>query len=228
MGEPHTYESDGTEMIGYRARPDRPNGAGLLIAPAFAGLRDFEMAEAERFAEMGYEVLAADYYGDGWRTDDRNEAAARMSELQADRPRLLGRMQAALTELKAVGLHNIGAFGFCFGGKAVLDLARVGETDAVVSLHGLYDQPPFETQAMPPVLLCHGWQDPLADPEAFAAMAAELEAHCADWHALAFGGTGHAFTNPAQRDAVPGMGYVDSSARRSWRAVEAFLAEVLL
>ncbi|MEM7641367.1 MAG: dienelactone hydrolase family protein [Pseudomonadota bacterium] len=225
MGETYEYEADSTRMVGYRARPDAPNGAGLVLAPAFAGLRDFEMAQADRFAGLGYDVLAADYYGDGWRTDDRNDAAARMAELQNDRPRLLRRMKGALAQMETA---KIGAFGFCFGGKAVIDLARAGDTDGVVSLHGIYDQPPLETRAMPPVLLCHGWQDPLADPEAFAAMAAELEAHCPDWHALALGGTGHAFTNPAQAGSVPGMGYVEASARRSWRAVEAFFADILL
>lgn len=228
MGETYEYVADGTPMVGYRARPNTPNGAGLLIAPSFAGLKDFEMEQADRFAGLGYDVLAADYYGDGWRTDDSGEAATRMSALQADRPRLLRRMQGALSELRAVAAGKIGAFGFCFGGKAVLDLARAGDTDGVISLHGLYDRPPFETQAMPPVLLCHGWQDPLADPDAFTTMAAELDAHCDDWHALAFGGTGHAFTNPSQKNAVPGMGYVDRSARRSWTALETFLAETLL
>ncbi|MEM7711568.1 MAG: dienelactone hydrolase family protein, partial [Pseudomonadota bacterium] len=149
----------------------------------------------------------------------------RMGELQADRPRLLRRMQGALAQMATT---KTAAMGFCFGGKAVLDLARAGETDGVVSLHGLYDRPPFDTGTMPPVLLCHGWQDPLAQPDAFAAMAAELEDHCADWHALALGGTGHAFTNPTQADSVPGMGYVEASARRSWQAVDAFLSDVLL
>ncbi|MEM7490940.1 MAG: dienelactone hydrolase family protein [Pseudomonadota bacterium] len=225
MGQSVEYEAEGTRMIGYRARPEALNGAGLVIAPAFAGLRDFEMAQADRFAGLGYDVLAADYYGEGWRTDDAGAAAARMAELQDDRPRLLRRMQAALAQLATA---KTGAFGFCFGGKAVLDLARAGETDGVASLHGLYDRPPLETRAMPPVLLCHGWQDPLADPDAFAGMAAELETHCDDWHALAFGGTGHAFTNPGQTQSVPGMGYVETSARRTWRAVEAFFADVLL
>ncbi|MEM8822296.1 MAG: dienelactone hydrolase family protein [Pseudomonadota bacterium] len=225
MGETVEYEADGTRMFGYRARPEAPNGAGLLIAPAFAGLREFEMEHADRFAGLGYDVLAADYYGDGWRTDDSTEAAAKMAELQADRPVLLRRMQGALSQLDSA---KTGAFGFCFGGKAVLDLARVGDTDGVASLHGLYDRPPFETSAMPPILLCHGWQDPLADPDAFADMAAELEEHCPDWHALAFGATGHAFTNPGQTQSVPGMGYVEASARRTWRAVESFFADTLL
>ncbi|MEO0859641.1 MAG: dienelactone hydrolase family protein [Pseudomonadota bacterium] len=212
-------------MVGYRARPSAPNGAGLLIAPAFAGLRDFEMEQADLWAQKGYDVLAVDYYGDGWRTDVVSEAAAKMAEVQADRPRFLRRVQGALAQMDA---GKVGAFGFCLGGKAVLDLARSGQGDAVVSLHGVYDRPPYETQTMPPVLLCHGWNDPLASPAQFTEMAAELEAHCPDWHALTFGQTGHAFTNPANASDGGDMGYVPVSARRSGAAVEAFLTEHLL
>lgn len=221
MGERYTYAADRT-LIGYRARADAPNGAGLLIAPAFAGLRAFEMEQADLWAAKGYDVLALDYYGDGWRTDDSAEAFAKMAEVQDDRAALLRRMQAALAEVRGWGMAKVGAFGFCLGGKAVLDLARSGQGDAVVALHGLFDAPPTPTRAMPPVLLCHGWADPLATPAQFDAMAEELEAHCADWHALCFGRTEHAFTNPLRPDA-----YVERSARRTFAATEAFLAERL-
>ncbi|MGB3553447.1 MAG: dienelactone hydrolase family protein, partial [Jannaschia sp.] len=152
------------------------------------------------------------------------EAGVAMARLNDDREALLRRTRAALAEVSG---GRVGAMGFCFGAKAVLDLARAGELDAAVSLHGIYDRPPFETEAMPPVLLCHGWNDPLATPEDFGAMAEELEEHSPDWHALAFGQTGHAFTNPDQAGDTPGMGYVEASARRSWAAVEAFLADRL-
>lgn len=223
MGERYRYATAGETMVGYRARPHAPNGAGLLIAPAFAGLREFEMEQADLWAAKGYDVLALDYYGDGWRTDDSAEASAKMATVQNDRAALLRRMQAGLAEVKGLGAAKVGAFGFCLGGKAVLDLARSGQGDAVVSIHGLFDAPPPPTEAMPPVLLCHGWADPLATPAQFEAMAEELEEHCADWHALCFGRTEHAFTNPGRP-----QGYVARSARRTFAATESFLAEKLL
>ncbi|MCK0167552.1 dienelactone hydrolase family protein [Jannaschia sp. S6380] len=223
MGERHAYDAGGQGMLGYRARPEAPNGAALLVIPAFAGLRAFEMAQCDRFAAMGYDVLGVDYYGDGWTAADMAEAGAAMGRLNDDRRTLLARTEAALAEIGQAG-RKVGAIGFCFGAKAVLDMARAGDLDAAVSLHGIYDAPPFETVAMPPVLLCHGWNDPLATPDDFEKMAAELERHSADWHALCFGGTGHAFTNPDQAGRAPGMGYVEVSARRTWAATEAFLS----
>ena len=226
MGERHVYEGDGIEMHGYRAQPRRANGAAVLVVPAFFGLRDFERAQADRLAGDGYEVLAADYYGEGWNAADMDEAGAAMGRLNDDRPALLRRTRAALDVAAGWGTR-VGAIGFCFGGKAVLDLARAGLTDGVASLHGLYDRPPFETDAMPPVLLCHGWTDPYADPDAFRGMCEELEAHSSDWHALAFGATSHAFTDPAQTGG-DGLGYVERSAERAFAAVDAFLARVLV
>ncbi|SDY65459.1 Dienelactone hydrolase [Jannaschia faecimaris] len=223
MGERYEYSGDDRTLVGYRAQPGTPNGAGLLIAPAFAGLREFEMEQADLWATKGYDVLALDYYGDGWRTNDSGEASQKMGEVQNDRPALLRRMQAGLAEVRGWGPVRVGAFGFCLGGKAVLDLARSGQGDAIVSFHGLFDRPPTPTQTMPPVLLCHGWADPLATPAQFGEMTAELEEHCADWHALCFGHTEHAFTDPARTE-----GYVANSTRRSWAAAGAFLAEHLV
>ena len=223
MGETFSYRSGTETLIGYRARPDATNGAGLLIAPAFWGLRDFEKEQADYWAGRGYDVLAVDYYGDGWQTEDRDAATARMATVQTDRALLLRRMQAALETVRGWGARRVGALGFCLGGKAVLDLGRAGQAEAIVTFHGVYDRPPSPTQAMPPVLLCHGWADPLATPAQFGEMVAELEEHCADWHALTFGRTGHAFTNPART-----ADYVEASARRSLKAAETFLSERLL
>ncbi|WP_298434443.1 dienelactone hydrolase family protein [uncultured Jannaschia sp.] len=226
MGDRIDYAADGATMRGYRARPDSPNGAALLVMPAFAGLRDFEMAQADRFAAMGYDVLGVDYYGDGWTAADMNEASQAMQRLNTDRPALLRRTEAAL-DLISEG-RPVGAVGFCFGAKAVLDLSRSGHLDAAVSLHGIYDRPPTETRTMPPVLLCHGWNDPLATPADFGAMAEELESHSPDWHALCFGQTGHAFTNPDQGEGNAEMGYVAASAERTQAAVDAFFARTLI
>ncbi|GIT91083.1 hypothetical protein JANAI62_15380 [Jannaschia pagri] len=227
MGAAYAYRSGADTLVGYRARPKIPNGAGLLIAPAFAGLRDFEMAQAEAWAARDYEVLAVDYYGDGWWTDRAEAAWARLQEVQADRATFCARMQAVEAEVRG-GPRRVGAFGFSLGGKAVLDLARSGGADAVASLHGLYDPPGTPNYRMPPVLLCHGWDDPLATPEQFAEMTRELDAHCDDWHALTSGGTGHAFTNPgSQADGQPNADYAARSAQRAWAATERFLAEHL-
>lgn len=202
---------------------------GVLVIPAFMGLRDFEIEQAERLAAAGYQALAVDYYGDGAVAADREEAAAWMGALMTDRADFLARMAGALAALRAapgVDGARMAAIGYCLGGKAVLDLARSGaDLAAAVSLHGVYDPPPMARRKMTAsVLLLHGWDDPLATPKDVLALAEELDETCDDWTLTAFGATGHAFTNPATPNDGS-MGYVAAAADRSWAAMTAFLAE---
>jgi dienelactone hydrolase len=136
-------------------------------------------------------------------------------------------MTAALDRLRAaegVDPARIAAIGFCFGGKAVLDLARTGaEIAGVATFHGIFDRPPFETAARihPKLLVLHGWADPLATPEAVLGLADELDRAGADWELVAYGHTGHGFTN----DGRPDM-YRAQADTRSWTRLEDFLREV--
>lgn len=229
-----TY-SDGVEsFIGHLAWDERFEGPtpAVLIAPAFGGLGPFEKALAEELAGEGYVALALDYYGHGKRAEGPEEARALMAGVTADRQVLARRMLAAFEAVEAmphVDASRVGALGFCLGGKAVLDLARTGaDIKACIPIHGVYDAPNFATQNMcASVLVLHGWNDPLAPPEALSQLADELTTHCEDWQVLGFGHTGHAFTNPNARDAAGGMMYSERATERSWVALRNFLAEKL-
>ncbi|WP_407492133.1 dienelactone hydrolase family protein [Pseudooceanicola sp. MF1-13] len=226
-GKDHHYDADGTTCIGYLALPDGHGPfPGVLVSPAFAGLSDKERATCDRLAAQGYVALGVDYYANGTLAKDREEAAALMATLQSDRPLLASRLVAALTELRGLPQtqgQKLGAMGYCFGGKSILDLARVGADFAAgVILHGVYDAPSFPIQKMKAnLLVCDGWDDGLCPPDAKVALAQELTDYCDDWQMLAFGGTGHAFTNP---DATPskGSGYSAKADARSWKALTDF------
>lgn len=117
--------------------------------------------------------------------------------------------------------------GFVSGGKAVLDLARSGAALAgLVAFHGLFDAPPDGSERMnTAVLALHGWDDPLATPDDVLALSRELSAHCDDWQLLAFGNTGHSFTNPAAQSPDAHMAFCARADRRAFAALERFLAE---
>ena len=96
-----------------------------------------------------------------------------------------------------VDTKKIGAMGFCFGGKSVLDLARSGEELAgIVSFHGVLDPPDInqDVEIRSKVLVLHGWDDPMATPEQTVALTQELKRRKANWELVAYGDTGHAFT----------------------------------
>jgi dienelactone hydrolase len=200
--------------------------SAVLIAPTIMGPTDLEQRIAARLAERGHVALVADVYGKGRRPATFDEARPLMDALNADRPLLAARMAAALDALRARGNvdgDRVAAFGYCFGGKCVLDMARAGEAvKGVVTFHGVLDAPPGPAGPIAAkVLATHGWDDPLATPEQTVAFAAEMTAAGADWQLLAFGGTVHAFTNPKRADM-----YSPDADRRSWTAAMAFLDEL--
>ena len=58
-------------------------------------------------------------------------------------------------------------------------------------------------------------------------IANELTEAKADWQIHAYGGTVHAFTNPEAAMPDHGIVYNASADRRSWQAMQDFLAEAL-
>src|SRR5690606_13538343 len=151
-----------------------------------------------------------------------------------DRAMLRRRMLAAYGAARShprVDPERVAAIGFCFGGLCVLDLARSVPPDlrAVASLHGLFHPPKLGAQ--PPItakiLILHGFDDPMAPPDALVAIGRELTEANADWQIHAYGRTSHAFTNPQARSPEHGLVYNETADRRSWRELMEFLAEVL-
>lgn len=227
MGSEMIYEAAGSACHGYLALPKGVGPhPGVLVAPAFWGLSPTEQGYADKLAEMGYVALGVDIYGEGKLSDKREEAAAWMAEFNDNRALLAARMEGALAALKGLTMVDegrIGAVGYCFGGKAVLDLARAGaDFQAGVTMHGVLQPPESGSVSMKPaMLICDGWDDPLDPPDVKVAFCEEMNAHCPDWQMLIFGHTVHAFTNRA------GDGYSATADKRSWAAMAAFFEEKL-
>lgn len=205
---------------------------GILLFPNVLGSKEADFVYAERVVALGYSVLVGDIFGQGNRATRGDPDPARfMNALNADRALLRARVNAALDALKAlpeVDAAQVAAIGFCFGGKCVLDLARGGADIAGgVSFHGVYDAPPFPNATITAKLLfCHGWDDPIAPPEATVALAQELtEAGC-DWQIHAYGRTGHAFTDHAVNMPEKGLAYSADADRRSFQTMADFLGEL--
>jgi dienelactone hydrolase len=156
-----------------------------------------------------------------------------MDALNADRALLRDRLSASLDALVALPQANpqkAAAIGFCFGGKCVLDMARAGlPILGGVSFHGVYDPPGYAsvTPIAAKLLICHGWEDPIAPPDVTVALAQELTAAGADWQIHAYGHAGHAFTDVERKEStIPGVVYEPRADRRSWQAMRNFLDEI--
>jgi len=106
---------------------------------------------------------------------------------------------------------------------------RSGEELAgVVSFHGVLDPPDInqDVDIKAKVLVLHGWDDPLATPEQTVALTQELSRRKATWELVAYGDTGHAFTNPAADNKSSSMCYNQLVDDRSWDRMASFFKEV--
>ena len=207
---------------------------GVMIVPNVLGEKEQDRVVAERLAALGYVGFVADTYGQGKRTTrGAPDSTVYMDQLNADRPLLRDRLHASVAALKAlpqVDAAKTAAIGYCFGGKSVIDLARSGgDVRGIVAFHGIFDPPGYDypKPIAAQLLICHGWNDPLAPPAAVTALTAELTEAGADWQLHGYGNAGHAFSAPSMKDSPrPGFGYDESADRRSWQAMRDFLGEL--
>ncbi|MEQ1544170.1 dienelactone hydrolase family protein [Methyloglobulus sp.] len=204
----------------------------VLINHTWAGRDNFVSDKARKLAELGYVGFALDMYGKGVLGTSAEENANLMQPFMENRAKLQQRMKVALNTVKLlpwVDDSKIAAIGFCFGGLCVLDLARTGvDIKGAVSFHGLLGTPDNTkgNKIRAKILALHGRDDPMGLPEQVLAFQEEMTLAGADWQFVSYGNTAHAFTNPIANDANSGMVYQADADRRSWQAMQNFLAEI--
>ena len=139
MGEIVSFRSNGDGCDGYLALPTAGRGRGLLVVQEWWGLVPHIKDVTDRFAREGFVALAPDLYhgkattewdqAQKWKTEmDLDLAARDMSgaiEYLAGRPEVLG--------------NEVGAIGFCMGGRMMWLLACLGldRLKAAVPFYGL-------------------------------------------------------------------------------------------
>lgn len=233
---PLEYTAGNTRCKGVYFTPAKTTGSlpVILITHAWDGLNDEVRDKATKLADAGYIAFAVDVLGEGKTMNDIADLMPTLTPFFEDRGMLLERMQAAVTAAKTIpgaDLSRMGAMGYCFGGTAVLDLARAGGDDikGVVSFHGGLEGNTLDHPKTlgAKILVLHGEDDPMVPPEQVAAFKTEMTAKKADWQLHAYSHTMHAFTRPEAND--PGFGAVYNAAadRRSWQAMLNFFEEVL-
>ena len=202
---------------------------GLVMVPNWYGVNQAAVKKAEMIAGTRYVILVTDLYGEGLRPANNVQAQAATRPLYANRPELRQRMKIALEQLRAQARHapidpsRLAAIGFCFGGTAVLDLARSGaNVAAVVSFHGglTTDTPALAKQIRARVLVMNGADDKGTMPDAGAFMD-EMRGSGADWQFVVLGNAVHCFTETDQQS--PGCRYDARAAARSYRLMNDWL-----
>jgi len=204
---------------------------GLVMVPNWYGVNDAAIKKADMIAGKDYVILLTDMYGANVRPQQGNadQAQAAVKPLYGDRELMRKRINEALAQLKAqakvapLDTTKLAAIGFCFGGSAVLDLARSGaDVAAVVSFHGglTTDNPALAKNIKARVLAMNGADDKGTMPDADKFMD-EMRDSPADWQFVVIGHAVHCFTEVGENSA--GCRYDAKAATRSYRLMHDWL-----
>ncbi|MEJ2285782.1 MAG: dienelactone hydrolase family protein [Desulfobacterales bacterium] len=220
-----TYQVDGKSYEGYYISPSSRAPLVLLVHD-WDGLTEYEIKRAHMLAELGYAVFAADLFGAGVRPTTVTDKRQHTGELVKNREKMRALMNGALSAARAQGamVDNAVVAGYCFGGAAVLEMARSGaDMKGFATFHGGLTTPPGQNYANTKgsILIMHGSADSAITLDQFAALAQELEAAGVDHEMITYGGAQHAFTVFGQKR------YQEAADKKSWRRFQEFLADKL-
>jgi dienelactone hydrolase len=198
----------------------------VVLVHDWDGLNGYEIKRAGMLADMGYAVFAVDLFGKGIRPAETAERRRLTGALYEDRARMRTLLRGALETAGEQGgnVDNAVASGYCFGGAAVLELARSGaDLKGFVTFHGGLETPRGQNYAQTrgKLLILHGTADSSVTMADFAALAAELEKSGVPHEMITYGGAPHAFT------VFGGDRYRKDADEKSWKRFGEFLNETL-
>lgn len=181
---------DGTQFSAFVARPQAPNGAGIVILPDVRGLFRFYEDLASRFAIAGVTAIAIDYFGrTAGMSSGRDEHFEFMPHVEKTQAHQISQdVAAALAHLRSLPGANLKAFftvGFCFGGGN--SLQQAAEHHGLSGVIAFYGSPTRARSGAPapierirdfecPVLGLYGGSDqsiPVEDVQKFDAALAQ-------------------------------------------------------
>lgn len=220
-----TYQVNGESYEGYYISPS-PEAPLVLLIHDWDGLTDYEIRRADMLAELGYAVFAADLFGAGVRPTQDTDKRQHTGELYKNREKMRAVIKGALDTAKERGANvkNAVAAGYCFGGAAVLELARSGaDLKGFATFHGGLKTPDGQSYATTQgeILIMHGSADSAITMDQFADLAKELESAGVAHEMISYGGARHAFT------VFDGDRYHEAADKKSWKRFQEFLMHTL-
>lgn len=220
-GMPINYQINGEDYEGYYVSVTK-NAPLVLLIHDWDGLTGYEIKRAEMLAAMGYSVFAADLFGAGERPTRVVDKRQHTGELYKDRKKMRSLMTGALEKAASLGgnTDNAVAMGYCFGGAAVLELARSGaDLKGFATFHGGLKTPAGQDygKTKGEVLIMHGSADTAITMDQFAGLANDLESADIPHEMITYSGAPHAFT------VFDTDRYREDVDRKSWDRFKQFL-----
>ncbi len=225
-GEKVVYTVEGGNYEGYMAKAEGPSKGLVLVVHDWDGLTEYEEKRAEMLAEMGYDAFAIDLFGQGNRPETTDARRAETGKLYKDRETMRGLLMGGLAEARKHASGPAVVMGYCFGGAAVLEMARSGQAKDIAgyaTFHGGLSTPEGQSYPAdtPPLLIAHGGADSAITMDDVAALSKELEAGGIAYEIEVYSGAPHAFT------VFGSERYREVADTQSWDAFQDFLADKL-
>jgi len=231
-----SWKDGGKDFDGYLVWDDASKAPrpGLVMVPNWYGVTEAAVAKAKTLAGKDYVILLADVYGRGVRPKNPDEAGKASTAAATDDAGLRAHAAAALAALKGAGAKapvdssRIGAIGFCFGGRVVLELARAGaDLEGVATFHGnLATRLPAQKGAVKaPLLVMNGADDSFVPRAQIDGFQDEMRAAGADWQFVQLSKSVHCFAEPDEHGALPGCEFNPVAYKRSVRMMNDFFRE---
>jgi carboxymethylenebutenolidase len=224
--------ADGTRFAAYAARAAQPSGAGMIVLADVRGLHPYYQELALRFAEVGVDAVAIDYFARSAGLGDRGEGFDFLAHVPQTTPETLQTDIAAaaafLRSAEGGRVRALFSVGFCFGGA--LSFLQAASGLGYAGVIGFYGWPlglarwpdrPKPIDAVPrfacPVLAIFGGADPGIPASAVEAFDQALTKAGLAHESVTYDGAPHSFFDRRQTE------FADASAD-AWRRVQAFVA----
>ena len=178
-----TLEShDGTTFGAHLARTEEVGGPGIVVMPDVRGLHEFYKDLAVRFADIGINAVAIDYFGRTAGVGDRSEAFEYRPHVEQVKPEhVAADVRAAVDFLRSPeggSCDRVFTVGFCMGGG--YSWRQAADTPGIAGAVGFYGRPALATEAVErlsaPLLILAAGADKatsVEDVTAFANLARE-------------------------------------------------------
>jgi len=222
--------ADGAQFAAYAAHTSTPTGAGIVILPDVRGLFHFYKELAHRFAEVGVEAVAIDYFGRTAGLTAREEDFDFWPHVMKTRGETVAAdVTAALNSLRGLQDAPTALFtvGFCFGGGQ--SFRQAANKQGLAGVIGFYGQiMPNERMPGPapidfvdrfscPVLGLFGGADQGIPAEAVHQFDEALTGAGVEHELTIYPGAPHSFFDRKQSE------FAKESAD-SWQRIQAFIA----
>jgi len=202
--------SDGNRFAAFEAYADQRSDVAVIVLPDVRGLFGFYQQLAERFAEVGYDSIAIDYFGRTAGVGVRDEDFEYMDHIpRTTADGVKSDVAAAVAHLRADDPgRKLFTIGFCFGGGSSWHQAANGHgLSGVIGFYGIPDRE-FPAGAGTvidrtpemkcPVLGLMGGDDPGIPPESIAALEEALTQSEVEHELVTYPGAPHSFFDRGQ------------------------------